>query len=215
MAAIQAGAVRLLDTPPPRLRLEADSDLSSVDLRSSGPVLWAPQMKRTTMREIGPGMIIPAGFASLSVTMFKFACEMASSAEAGPFRPQLAYPMAAVIHAAACLEAFPSEEIEKITTTWGAEWESTIESLDRLETTKKWIVFPKLLDNKTFDNGREPFQNFSGLFDLRDALMHYRPIATAEIYVPKKVEPLRNKFTFDPYQDQNWTSKVLTPSCAR
>lgn len=172
-------------------------------------------MKRTQIREIGPGMFIPAGFAALSATMFKFACEMARNAETGPFRPQLAYPMAAVIHAAATLEAFLNEELEKVVTTWGASWESTIESIERLDVTKKWVIIPRLLHGKTFDVGAEPYQSLCGLVDLRNALMHYRPVATADVYVPNKIEKLRSKFTFDTHENQDWTSKVLTPSCAR
>jgi hypothetical protein len=174
-----------------------------------------PMKRNMKGREVAPGVVMPPGLTKLSATMFKFACEMARQAEHGDFQPRLAYPMASVIHAAASLEAFLNEEVEKIVATWGAEWQSTIEALERLDVTKKWIIFPRLLHNKEFDSGAEPFQSFSGLVDLRNTLMHYRPIVTADLYVPKKVDGLRNKFSFDSHENQDWTSKVLTPSCAR
>jgi hypothetical protein len=45
--------------------------------------------------------------------------------------------------------------------------------------------------------------------------MHYRPVATADVYVPRKVAALRSKFEFESHENQDWTNKVLTPSCAR
>lgn len=50
------------------------------------------------------------------------------------------------------------KKLKKAMSTWGASWGATIESLNRLETTRKWIAFPK------------------------------------------KVEPLRTRFAFDPYE---------------
>ena len=76
----------------------------------------------------------------------------------------------AVVHilAAASLEAhINGRGLERLSGKY-------FELFERFSLEAKWITLPKLLDKAGFDVGAEPFQSFSRLVRLRNALAHYK-----------------------------------------
>jgi hypothetical protein len=48
------------------------------------------------------------------------------------------------------------------------------EIFDKISLEGKWLLLPKILGKKSFDQGSEPFQSFSKLIKYRNELIHYK-----------------------------------------
>ena len=80
----------------------------------------------------------------------------------------------AIIMSAMLTEAFINviAEEQLTPTVWKA--------VERLNVVEKWIVVTKLITNKEWDKGSQPFQDFRELIGLRNDLVHYKPKLTTE-----------------------------------
>lgn len=152
-------------------------------------------------------------------------------------------PVVAIVFAAAAGEAFINEIAEMAPMKFGHLPElgnapDQIDSLGRLldeterskGTTKlKYMVAKVALTGKSYDKGLPPFQDFSLLMDLRNALMHMQldrinsvEPAKVDIQYPAVVSKLRSKAILAVVEgdDTNnaivsWLSRVSTPAAAR
>jgi len=48
-------------------------------------------------------------------------------------------------------------------------------AVEQLNAVEKWIVVTKLITDKEWDRGKQPFQDFATLLKLRNGLTHYKP----------------------------------------
>ena len=48
------------------------------------------------------------------------------------------------------------------------------EQFERISLESKWLMLPKLVTGKEFDPGRQPYQDFSSLIKIRNALVHHK-----------------------------------------
>ncbi len=49
-----------------------------------------------------------------------------------------------------------------------------LDQFEKLSLEGKWLFLPRLLDKKSFDPGLQPFQDFTLLIKVRNALVHYK-----------------------------------------
>jgi hypothetical protein len=80
----------------------------------------------------------------------------------------------AIIMSAMLTEAFINviAEEQLTPTLWNA--------VERLNVLEKWILVTKLITDKEWDKGSQPFQNFSELIRPRNDLAHYKPKLTTD-----------------------------------
>ena len=155
------------------------------------------------------------GFPLLSRVMYRFACHAALLAERDPFTPKVAFPIAAVLHAASSLEAFLNEELEQ-RCTLEPHWKPSIQAIERVEFQNRWFVVPQLLFNRTFDKDAEPFQSFRALVKLRNELVHYKPVTRSFDFLPAFARDLESRFQFSvpeaipgfPPMQASWDQKI-------
>lgn len=48
-------------------------------------------------------------------------------------------------------------------------------ALERMSTPDKWLIIPRLFNNRDWDFGNEPLQSIKKIFSIRDVLVHYKP----------------------------------------
>jgi hypothetical protein len=102
--------------------------------------------------------------------------------------PDPAWALPAIVFAAASLEAFVNEIGEQAVRildrppphhNWRViQWAELFQALEenRAPTLKKIRAAKRFLTKEPFDEGRGPFQDVRHLFDLRNGLLHLRPI---------------------------------------
>jgi hypothetical protein len=153
---------------------------------------------------------------SHSSTMYGLARKFALEA-AGANLPAVALPIATVIMASTALEAFVGEELEKEKTS-GRHPSATIDAIldDRyLSPEERWKKLTELQGAGPIELGREPFQSFTLLVDLRNVLVHRGPRFRAVDEFPSaQVEALKSKFAFGE-RGMGWEQRVLHGACAR
>jgi hypothetical protein len=161
------------------------------------------------------------GFTALSSAFYRLACECAQQADEKKLTPFIAYPMGAVVNAACALEAFMNEELEVLRSMQEKKWKLVVDTLmdqSRLSLEDKYLLFAQLRLGKTFDKSAEPFQSFSLLIALRNALVHYQPeFAPIESFPCRKIQRLESKFRFTSNEHgakMSWDDQVLNAECA-
>jgi hypothetical protein len=201
-------------------------------------VLYVGRGAAVSDQPVDPAPTIPTGIMPdvpgiksrlpLSPVMYQLACRLAllAKSEAPPYQPTMALPMGAVIHAAASLEAFLNEAISAYSEA-RPEIAGPLEAIDRLEVDGKWLVAAHLVYGRSFAKGEEPFQSFSALVKLRNALVHYRaPFVEREATLGKLEERLKTRFQFTepemppgPFENMklraDWPIRILNADCAR
>jgi hypothetical protein len=135
---------------------------------------WAATTLQASMgraQKSPPTMTLPPRMTPLSPTMYALACHLAHLAQQDSFKPVMAFPIGAVVHATASLEAFLNEEMARRIAIQ-PEWAHPLGALDRLNLEDKWVIAAQLLNGQTFSNTAEPFQSFQALMKLRNELVH-------------------------------------------
>lgn len=120
------------------------------------------------------------GLAITSPTLFQVARDAASAR-----RTDLGRGLTAVVFAAASLEALINEvtELVDIEVQHGNNDEllqAFVEAMLEVERSRgsthlKFIIASTILSRRTYRRGSQPFQDFSLLMSVRDAIMHLRP----------------------------------------
>lgn len=97
------------------------------------------------------------------------------------------YAFGAFITAVASVEAFVNETMlgseGRRRGKWAVLDAMRRERLDRLELLDKLLLLPQLVFGRTFDRGRQPFQDFAMLVKIRNDIVHYKMPATAPGYL--------------------------------
>ena len=79
--------------------------------------------------------------------------------------------------------------------------------------TLKYLVASFSLSGRTFETGKNPFQDFAELIKLRNAIVHLKP---QDKVGPKRTDSLANRglaHSTDTYQ-MAWVDRLQTPECA-
>jgi hypothetical protein len=84
------------------------------------------------------------------------------------YKPYLEALAVTHILCAASLEAYVNSRAKESLT--GKRWQH----FEKLSLEGKWLFYPKIIGYEVFDPGAEPFQSFSKLVKLRNALIHYK-----------------------------------------
>jgi|HubBroStandDraft_6_1064221.scaffolds.fasta_scaffold585820_2 hypothetical protein len=156
----------------------------------------------------------------LSPELYLLACHLAKRSAREEGLTSVSFPLATVIHAATSLEAFINEELEH-SRAHRPEWSEIYDEFERDKILPKWLVLAKLLCGKTFDKGREPFQSFKLLIDLRNGLVHYKPKYVERARygeLPSFAKPLGSHYAFSELASDRihrWEDRVLNYGCAR
>jgi hypothetical protein len=164
----------------------------------------------------------PAGFAHLSQQMYEYACSITREmikGNLGPtpgFSKETAVPLTAVILCHTSLEAYVNEFLAIRKSAGGGKWEAAISELQRANFHEKWALAAIILGEKSFEKSAEPYQSFSLLCTLRNALIHYDPQFLPITEFPtKRLGSLETKFPFSYPGRTLWTNQVLNLECAR
>ena len=111
---------------------------------------------------------------------------------------ELKHSIQTIILSTACLEAFINQECIRIL---GQEFyrydkgqidiygnpiakNTKLKIYPRLES--KWCEITERICNKKYDKGKQPFQGFHKLINLRNEILHYKAISSAPVYVPQR-----------------------------
>lgn len=163
----------------------------------------------------------PHGAALLSRQMYELACAFTTDVlqgklpESNTFSTAIAFPLTVVILSHTSLEAYLNEFLVLRGHRDPAKW-AAISELQRANLPTKWSLAALLIGGKAFDKGAEPYQSFSLLLSLRNALIHYHPeFLPVGTFPSRKIESLRTRFSFKFPGKADWTVQVLNPECAR
>lgn len=122
---------------------------------------------------------------------------------------ELSHTIQAIILATACMEAFINQEaIDMLKQDFYKYDQGYIDVRGNTLTQRrgypsledKWCEITERIGNKQFDKGKQPFQGFHKLVELRNELLHYKatsapPVPSPWQDVPGSVTPERAKFT--------------------
>jgi len=151
--------------------------------------------------------------------LYNLACQHATAAEnaskIGNHEEELSSSIQTIILAAACMEAFTNEEAIEILKEEFYRYDKGLIDVHcrpftqarghpRLE--DKWCEVTNRISNKQFDKGKEPFQGFQRLVELRNEILHYKGVSAPPVPsqwedVQGSVTPDRAKFTAKAAQD--------------
>jgi hypothetical protein len=127
----------------------------------------------------------------------------------------------AVIMAATALESFVNEQTETFASC-DASLEaacSELQPLQGLSIPAKWSILVRIAFGETFEIGREPYQSFSSLIELRNVLVHRAARFRAGGEFPsRRIENLSSKYAFSSRPNAPhlpWECRVLNALCAR
>ncbi len=141
-----------------------------------------------------------------------------------------------IIFAASCLEAFINELADMATEmpdlmNHPESVQSFAEIMKEIEESKgsirlKYLLTTLVFTGKTYKKNKQPYQDFSLLFRIRDSLMHLKPQDEfkmshghiVRVMTPKILEALQSKnilAIFDEKVVANWKSMISTQAVAR
>jgi len=156
---------------------------------------------------------------AIEMTLYDLVCQHAAAAEAacnsGNHKEELSSSIQTIILAATCMEAFINQEAIRML---GPEFyrydRGCIDVHCKPLTQKrgypsledKWCEITERVSNKQFDKGKQPFQGFHELVELRNEVLHYKGISAQPVPSPWQdvqgsVTSERAKFTAAVAQD--------------
>jgi hypothetical protein len=150
----------------------------------------------------------------VEMKLYDLACQHAAAAQAacksGNHEEELSSSIQAIILAAACMEAFINQEAISVLGPHDFDKYDSghIDAHCKLLSEKrgypsledKWCEITERISNKTFDKGKQPFQGFHELVELRNKVLHYKGISAQPVLSPwqgveRSVTPERGKLT--------------------
>lgn len=172
-----------------------------------------------------PGRILEAGY------LFNIAVDAARNISAESRQEGQSAALVSIVFAVVSLEAFLNEATEvaqdvqevKTEPETVAAFAELMEESERLPIETRFKLSTWLLTGKRADMGKQPYQDFSLLVGLRNALVHFKPNYTWNTF--EEAENLRQKEIIKRLKSKNilamkvfghgsWTSPVQTKAVA-